>query len=154
MAIHSTEVLASEVERIRSIQNNMISVPRFSDFFCIYQSCKFELSEIDDTRQSRNKILDSIIESAVREVSTGYTQNLPSDQLMRIKEDFKSNEMYVASQQNLGRGQNSSMDYISLLEKFHSLRNWMTQTAYGLKQYHFDFISFVSPFDKDVKSFK
>ena len=152
MAIHSTEVLASEVERIRSIQNNMISVPRFSDFFCIYQSCKFELSEIDDTRQSRNKILDSIIESAVREVSTGYTQNLPSDQLMRIKEDFKSNEMYVASQQNLGRGQNSSMDYISQLEKFPSLSKLVTQTADRIKQEHLDFIQLAAPFDIDVKS--
>jgi magnesium chelatase subunit I len=152
MAIHSTEVLASEVERIRSIQNNMISVPRFSDFFCIYQSCKFELSEIDDTRQSRNKILDSIIESAVREVSTGYTQNLPSDQLMRIKEDFKSNEMYVASQQNLGRGQNSSMDYLSQLEKFPSLSKLVTQTADRIKQEHLDFIQLAAPFDIDVKS--
>ena len=35
MAIHSTEVLASEVERIRSIHSNMISVPRFTDSLCI-----------------------------------------------------------------------------------------------------------------------
>src|ERR687898_798507 len=152
MAIHSTEVLASEVERIRSIHSNMISVPRFSDFFCIYQSCKFELSEIDDTRQSRNKILDSIIESAIREVSTGYTQNLPSDQLMRIKEDFKSNELYVASQQNLGRAQNSSMDYISQLEKFPSLSKLVTQTTDRIKQEHLDFIQLAAPFGIDVKS--
>jgi magnesium chelatase subunit I len=154
MAIHSTEVLASEVERIRSIHSNMISVPRFSDFFCIYQSCKFELSEIDDTRQSRNKILDSIIESAIREVSTGYTQNLPSDQLMRIKEDFKSNKMYVASQQNLGRGQNSSMDYISQLDKFPSLSKLVTQTTHSIKQEHLDFIQLAAPFGIDVKSVK
>ena len=152
MAIHSTEVLASEVERIRSIHSNMISVPRFSDFFCIYQSCKFELSEIDDTRQSRNKILDSIIESAIREVSTGYTQNLPSDQLMRIKEDFKSNKLYVASQQNLGRGQNSSMDYVSQLDKFPSLCKLVTQTADRVKQEHLDFIQLAAPFGIDVKS--
>src|SRR5918993_566703 len=152
MAIHSTEVLASEVERIRSIHSNMISVPRFSDFFCIYQSCKFELSEIDDTRQSRNRILDSIIESAIREVSTDYTQNLPSDQLMRIKEDFKSNELYVASQQNLGRGQNSSMDYISQLEKFPSLSKLVTQTTDRIKQEHLDFIHLAASFDIDVKS--
>jgi magnesium chelatase subunit I len=152
MAIHSTEVLASEVERIRSIHSNMISVPRFSDFFCIYQSCKFELSEIDDTRQSRNKILDSIIESAIREVSTGYTQSLPSDQLMRIKEDFKSNKLYVASQQNLGRGQNSSMDYISQLDKFPSLSKLVTQTTDRIKQEHLDFIQLAAPFGIDVKS--
>lgn len=152
MAIHSTEVLASEVERIRSIHSNMISVPRFSDFFCIYQSCKFELSEIDDTRQGRNNILDSIIESAIREVSTGYTQNLPSDQLMRIKEDFKSNKMYVASQQNLGRGQNSSMDYISQLDKFPSLSKLVTQTTDRIKQEHLDFIKLAAPFGIDVKS--
>src|ERR671914_2164092 len=152
MAIHSTEVLASEVERIRSIHSNMISVPRFSDFFCIYQSCKFELSEIDDTRQSRNKILDSIIESAIREVSTSYTQNLPADQLMGIKEDFMSNKLYVASQQNLGRGQNSSMDYISQLDKFPSLSKLVAQTTDRIKQEHLDFIQLAAPFDIDVKS--
>jgi magnesium chelatase subunit I len=152
MAIHSTEVLASEVERIRSIHSNMISVPRFSDFFCIYQSCKFELSEIDDTRQSRNKILDSIIESAIREVSTSYTQNLPADQLMGIKEDFMSNKLYVASQQNLGRGQNSSMDYISQLDKFPSLSKLVAQTTDRIKQEHLDFIQLAAPLDIDVKS--
>lgn len=152
MAIHSTEVLVSEVERIRSIHSNMISVPRFSDFFCIYQSCKFEVSEIDDTRQSRNKILESIIESAIREVSTGYSQSLPSDQLMRIKEDFKSNKVYVASQHNLGRGQNSSVDYISQLDKFPSLSKLVTQTTDRIKQEHLDFIQLAAPFGIDVKS--
>jgi magnesium chelatase subunit I len=152
MAIHSTEVLVSEVERIRSIHSNMISVPRFSDFFCIYQSCKFELSEIDDTRQSRNKILESIIESAIREVSTGYSQSLPSDQLMRIKEDFKSNKVYVASQHNLGRGQNSSVDYISQLDKFPSLSKLVTQTTDRIKQEHLDFIQLAAPLGIDVKS--
>ena len=76
MAIHSTEVLASEVERVRAIWNNIKPIPRFSDLPCIQQTCKFELSEIDDNRQNRNNILESIIETAIREVSLDYTQQL------------------------------------------------------------------------------
>ena len=98
MAIHSTEVLASEVERVRAIRNNIRSIPRFSDLPCIQQTCKFELSEIDDNRQNRNNILDSIIETAIREVSLDYTQQLLPEQILKFKEEFENNGSFVVSQ--------------------------------------------------------
>ena len=105
MAIHSTEVLASEVERVRAIRNNIRSIPRFSDLPCIQQTCKFELSEIDDNRQNRNNILDSIIETAIREVSLDYTQQLLPEQILRFKEEFENNGSFVVSQLGVSQGE-------------------------------------------------
>lgn len=151
MGIHSTEVLASEAERIRSIRSNMVSVPRFSDFFSIYQTCKFQLSEIDDSRESRSMILNSIIESAIREVSASYIQNLSSDELIRIKEDFGSNKQFIASQTIPGRGHGGGADYISQLDKFPGLNESVTQTANKVKQEHLSLIQLATGLDIDSR---
>jgi magnesium chelatase subunit I len=151
MGIHSIEVLASEAERIRSIQSNMVSVPRFSDFFSIYQTCKFQLSEIDDSRESRSMILNSIIESAIREVSTSYIQNLSSDELIKIKEDFGNNKQFIASQTIPGRGHGGGADYISQLDKFPGLNESVTQTANKIKQEHLSLIQLATGLDIDSR---
>lgn len=151
MGIHSTEVLASEAERIRSIRSNMVSVPRFSDFFSIYQTCKFQLSEIDDSRESRSMILNSIIESAIREVSASYIQNLSSDELIKIKEDFGSNKQFIASQTIPGRGHGGGADYISQLDKFPGLNESVTQTANKVKQEHLSLIQLATGMDIDSR---
>jgi magnesium chelatase subunit I len=151
MGIHSTEVLASEAERIRSIQSNMVSVPRFSDFFSIYQTCKFQLSEIDDSRESRSMILNSIIESAIREVSASYIQNLSSDELIKIKEDFGSNKQFIASQTIPGLGHGGGADYISQLDKFPGLNKSVTQTANKVKQEHLSLIQLATGLDIDSR---
>lgn len=151
MGIHSTEVLASEAERIRSIRSNMVSVPRFSDFFSIYQTCKFQLSEIDDSRESRSMILNSIIESAIREVSASYIQNLSSDELIKIKEDFGSNKQFIASQTIPGRGHGGGADYISQLDKFPGLNESVTQTANKIKQEHLSLIQLATGLDIDSR---
>lgn len=151
MGIHSTEVLASEAERIRSIRSNMVSVPRFSDFFSIYQTCKFQLSEIDDSRESRSMILNSIIESAIREVSASYIQNLSSDELIKIKDDFGSNKQFIASQTIPGRGHGGGADYISQLDKFPGLNESVTQTANKVKQEHLSLIQLATGLDIDSR---
>lgn len=151
MGIHSTEVLAAEAERIRSIQSNMVSVPRFSDFFSIYQTCKFQLSEIDDSRESRSMILNSIIESAIKEVSASYIQNLSSDELIKIKEDFGDNKQFIASQTIPGRGRGGGADYISQLDKFPNLNESVTQTANKIKQEHLSLIQLATGLDIDSR---
>jgi magnesium chelatase subunit I len=151
MGIHSIEVLASEAERIRSIQSNMVSVPRFSDFFSIYQTCKFQLSEVDDSRESRSMILNSIIESAIREVSASYIQNLSSDELIKIKEDFGSNKQFIASQTIPGLGHGGGADYISQLDKFPGLNESVTQTANKVKQEHLSLVQLATGLDIDSR---
>ncbi|MGI8832617.1 MAG: AAA family ATPase, partial [Nitrososphaeraceae archaeon] len=152
MAIHSTEVLASEVERVRAIRNNISPIPRFSDLPCIQQTCKFELSEIDDNRQNRNNILDSIIETAIREVSLDYTQQLTPEQILKFKEEFENNGSFVVSQQSVSQGDNDSMGYKSQLGKFPSLKGFVSQTMEKVKEEHRAFLQIAAPYEIDVKS--
>ena len=151
MAIHSMEVLSSEVERVRSIPRNIKSVPRFCDLDCIHQTSKFELSELDDNHQNRNKILDSIIENAIREVSIGYTQHLSSELTTRIKQDFESNKSFVVSQRSLGQEKNDCIDYESQLMKFPALKEFVSQTAEKIKQDHRKFIQIAEQYEIDVR---
>jgi magnesium chelatase subunit I len=154
MAIHSTEVLASEVERVRSIWNNINPIPRFSDLSCIQQTCKFELSEIDDNRQNRNNILDSIIETAIREVSIDYTQQLSPEQILKFKEEFENNGSFVVSQKSVTQGNNDSMGYESQLVKFPSLKEFVSQTIEKVKVEHRAFTQLAAPYEIDVKSIR
>ena len=151
MSIHSIEVLASEAERIRSARSSLISVPRFSDFYCIYQTCKFQLSEIDDTRQSRAMILNSIIEVAIKDVSTEYIQDLSSDQLIKIKQDFENNKLFIASQQNPGLSRKSGVDYVSQLEKFPNLNDSVTRTVNKIKGEHLALVGLAAGLEIDVR---
>ena len=152
MAIHSTEVLASEVERVRAICNNIRSIPRFSDLPCIQQTCKFELSEIDDNRQNRNNFLDSIIETAIREVSLDYTQQLLPEQILRFKEEFENNGSFVVSQLGVSQGDNDSMGYESQLLRFPSLKEFVSQTTEKVKEEHIAFVQIATPYEIDVKA--
>jgi magnesium chelatase subunit I len=145
------EVLSSEVERVRSIPRNIKSVPRFCDLDCIHQTSKFELSELDDNHQNRNKILDSIIENAIREVSIGYTQHLSSELTTRIKQDFESNKSFVVSQRSLGQEKNDGIDYESQLMKFPALKEFVSQTAEKIKQDHRKFIQIAEQYEIDVR---
>lgn len=151
MAIHSMEVLSSEVERVRSIPRNIKSVPRFCDLDCIHQTSKFELSELDDNHQNRKKILDSIIENAIREVSIGYTQHLSSELTTRIKQDFESNKSFVVSQRSLGQEKNDGIDYESQLMKFPALKEFVSQTVEKIKQEHRKFIQIAEQYEIDVR---
>jgi magnesium chelatase subunit I len=152
MAIHSTEVLASEVERVRALRNNIRPIPRFCDLPCIQQTCKFELSEIDDTRQNRINILDSIIETAIREVSLDYTQQLSPEQILKFKEEFENNGSFVVSQKSLSKGDKDSMGYESQLLKFPSLKEFASQTMDKVKEEHRAFLQIAAPYEIDVKS--
>jgi magnesium chelatase subunit I len=86
MSVHSVEMVVGEAERVRSVIYGIKAIPRFCDIHCVHQSSKFELAELEDTRQNRNNVLDSIIESALKEVSLEYIQKLAPEQLTKISE--------------------------------------------------------------------
>jgi magnesium chelatase subunit I len=151
MAIHSMEILGSEVERVRALYNEIIPVPRFCDLDCIHQTSKFELSEMDDNRQNRNKILDSIIENAIREVSIEYTKHIPPGLIIRIKEDFESNKSFVVSQRSPGNSKNDNKAYDSQLTKFPALKEFVSLTMETIKQEHREFIQIAELYEIDVR---
>ena len=121
MSIHSLEVLISEAERVRSIINNIKAVPRFSDIYCIRQTSKFELSEIDDSYENRMNILDAIISDAIKKTCAVYVVDIPTKKIMNLKNEFKINKNFFVSQDITGN-KNNPKSYQSQINKFNSLR--------------------------------
>jgi len=120
MSIHSLEVLISEAERVRSIINNIKAVPRFSDIYCIRQTSKFELSEIDDSYENRMNILDAIISDAIKKTCAVYVVDIPPEKIMNLKNEFKINKNFFVSQDITGNKSNPK-SYQSQINKFNSL---------------------------------
>jgi magnesium chelatase subunit I len=126
MSVHSMEMMIGEAERTRSIAYDVKAIPRFCDIHCIHQSSKFELAEMEDTRENRRTILDSIIENALKEVALEYIQKLAPEQLTKVKNDFAKNKAFQVSQTLVGDGK--SPDYESQLTKFPGLKATVNET--------------------------
>ena len=122
MAVHSMEAMIGEAERTRAILHYVKAIPRFCDIHSIHQSAKFELSEMEDNYHNRRQILNSIIESAIKDVCLEYVQNLSPEQITKLKNEFAKNKEFLVSQVILGAKGSVSMDYESQLSKFPSLK--------------------------------
>jgi magnesium chelatase subunit I len=120
MSVHSMEMMVGEAERTRSITYGVKAIPRFCDIHCIHQSSKFELAEMEDTRENRRNVLNSIIEAALKDVALEYIQKLQPEQLTKVKNDFAKNKAFQVSQTLVGGGKNP--DYESQLAKFPGLK--------------------------------
>jgi magnesium chelatase subunit I len=151
MAIHSMEILISEVERVRALNNRIKLVPRFCDLDCIRQTSKFELSEMDDNHENKNTILDSLIENAVRDVSLEYSKQIPPETIERFRGDFEKNKSFIVSQDSNSQKGNKPADYESQLGMFPALNEFVKQTTQKLEQEHREFIKIAEHYDIDVK---
>ena len=127
MSVHSMEMMVGEAERTRSITHGVKAIPRFCDIHCIHQSSKFELAEMEDTRDNRRNILDSIIEAALKEVALEYIQKLAPEQLTKVKNDFAKNKAFQISQTLVGTSK--TPDYESQLIKFPALKQAVSETV-------------------------
>jgi magnesium chelatase subunit I len=143
MSVHSMEIVVGEAERTRSIVYGIKAIPRFCDIYCVHQSSKFELAELEDTRQNRKIVLDSIIESALKEVSLEYIQKLAPEQLTKIKNDFAKNKSFQVSQTRVGGSgatQRDDSDYESQLSKFPALKQVVQETVARVQEEQKHFI--------------
>ena len=137
MSVHSMEMMIGEAERTRSIVYGIKAIPRFCDIHCIHQSSKFELAEMEDTRQNRKNVLDSIIESVLKELSLEYIQKVAPEQLTKVKNDFAKNNTFHVSQTIVGNGHGDKSvdsDYESQLSKFPSLQQVVNETIARVKE--------------------
>jgi magnesium chelatase subunit I len=136
MSVHSMEMMVGEAERTRSVIYGIKAIPRFCDIHCIHQSSKFELAEMEDTRQNRKNVLDSIIESALKEVSLEYIQKLAPEQLTKVKNDFAKNKEFQVSQTIVGGGGGKRVDsdYESQLSKFPALKEAVKETIVRVEE--------------------
>ena len=131
MSVHSMEMMIGEAERTRSINYGVKAIPRFCDIHCIHQSSKFELAEMEDTRENRKKVLDSIIDSALKEVALEYIQKLQPELLTKVKNDFAKSKAFQVSQTLVGGSK--SPDYESQLNKFPGLKQAVNETMATVK---------------------
>jgi magnesium chelatase subunit I len=140
MAVHSMEAMIGEAERTRAILHYVKAIPRFCDIHSIHQSAKFELSEMEDNRHNRMQILNSIIESAIKEVCLEYVQNLSPEQITKLKNDFAKNKEFLVSQVILGAKGSVSRDYESQLSKFPSLKQIINDKMDTVKEQQEEFV--------------
>ena len=141
MAVHSMETMIGEAERTRAILHYVKAVPRFCDIHSIRQSAKFELSEMEDNRQNRMQVLDSIIENAIKEVCLEYVQNLSPELITKLKNEFGKNKEFLVSQLVLGSKGSVSTDYESQLVKFPSLKQIINETFDTVKEEQEEFVN-------------
>jgi magnesium chelatase subunit I len=122
MSVHSTEAIIGESERVRSLTYNVKAVPRFSDINSIHQTSKFELSELDDNKQNRLEILNKLISEAINTTAREYIQNIKSEEIVLLKNEFGKNKKFIVSQNLLGDDtSNSSDNYEDQLKNFPTL---------------------------------
>ena len=123
MSVHSTEAIISEAERVRSLTYNVKAVPRFSDINSIHQTSKFELSELDDNKQNRLEILNKLISEAINTTAREYIQNIKSEEIVLLKNEFGKNKRFIVSQNLLGDDTSNSPDnYETQLKNFPTLK--------------------------------
>ncbi len=119
MSIHSLELLVGEAERVRALSHNILPLPRPSDLLCIEQCAKFELAELDDTAENRQKTLKSLINLAITDTSLECLKGIEQNVFEMIKKEF-ADKTFVVSQEILG---SNSMEtsYARQLQNFKSL---------------------------------
>ena len=57
---------------------------------------------MEDNRQNRINILNSLINDAIKEVSLQYVQKISSEQITKLKNEFIKNKAFMVSQVILG----------------------------------------------------
>ncbi len=98
--IHSLEAVIGEVERVRSLVNNVKTIPRFSDLQCIFQSSKFELDEIEDTTENKTLFLNNVINEVIQETCLHFfNEFFKPQELISIKNEFRNKSFIVVQNQ-------------------------------------------------------
>ncbi|MFQ5921020.1 MAG: AAA family ATPase, partial [Nitrososphaerales archaeon] len=149
MSIHGLELLMGEAFRTRAAYHDVPAIPRPCDIYSINQASKFELSEVEDNRENRKKVLEQLIEEALRQTAAEYVSDLSPEQLTGIKNEFAANKTFEASQNVLGSRDcgSAATDYESQLGRFPALkeiiggvlekvRKEQQEFAEGLKRYN------------------
>jgi len=96
LGVHGLELLVGEAERTRAILHNILPVPRMCDLFCLEQVSKFELIEMDDSLENRNKIFKEIINESIKETVAEYIKEADTSILEKIKQDFAGKTFKVS----------------------------------------------------------
>ena len=119
LGIHGLELLVGEAERTRALAKKILPVPRISDTHCLNQVIKFELSELDDTVQNREKIFNELLNESIKEICLEILGDVESNVLESIKQEFLEKTFQIS--QNL-IWKNGQASYNAQLENFSNLK--------------------------------
>ena len=149
MSIHGLELLIGEAMRTRAIYNDVPAVPRACDIYSIQQGSKFELSEVEDNRENRVKVLNVLIEEALKQTALEYSGGLNVDILAKIKGEFAKSRSFEVSQNALGSKKQDSIDYEGQLSKFPTLKQVVGDVLEMVKKDQQAFVENVKKYNFD-----
>lgn len=109
LGIHGLELLVGEALRTRAIFYDILPTPRFTDFDCLTQVAKFELEELEDTVENRQKLFKNLISESIKEICLEFYSSLNPDILNSIKNEFTGKSFY-ASQQTIWKNGGTSYE--------------------------------------------
>ncbi len=138
MGVHSIELLVGEAERTRSISHDLLAIPRPSDIFCINQSVKFELAELDDTNENREKTLKNLIDNSLRDTSLEYIKDIDSNVFEMIRKEF-AGKTFQVSQGILGSN-SMQTSYDNQLKNFASLSTMINSVLQKVESEQEEFV--------------
>lgn len=147
MSIHGLELLMGEAFRTRAAYHDVHAMPRPCDLYSIHQASKFELSEVEDTRDNRKKLLDQLMEEALKQTALDYLADLKPDDLTSVRSEFSKNKTFEAGQNILGS--NGATSYQTQLEKFPALKQLVGVMAEKIRQEHQAFVEALKKFGVD-----
>ena len=120
LGVHGLELIVGEAERIRALSHNILPSPRISDLQCLEQVAKFELSEIDDTIENRQKVFSELISESIKETCLEFLGTPEPTILESIKTEF-GEKTFPVSQQMVWK--NGTASYENQVNGFPSLKN-------------------------------
>ena len=143
LGVHGLEILVGESERVRSLKHNIIPFPRISDFKCLEQVVKFELSEMDDTLENRKKFFLDTLQESIKEICLEILKDVSPEVLNSIKTEFSEKSIAVSQQMLWKNGSASYYNQVSgiptlaklIEDKKHVLLSKQNELVAKTKQY-------------------
>ena len=149
-SVHGLELLVGEAERVRALSHDMLPLPRPDDIFCIGQCVKFELAELDDTAENRQKTLKALIDTAMKDTSLEYVKDVEQNVFETIKQEF-AGKNFLVSQGILGsNGMENS--YEKQLQNFKSLPDLVNKVYQKVMLEQTEFVNQAEKYDISYES--
>lgn len=149
LGVHGLELLVGETQRTRSLSNKLIPTPRLSDMHCLNQVAKFELAEMDDTIENREKVFSKIISDSIRETCLKFLENIDASLLESIKDEFGQNTFAISQSMIWSNGK---VSYQSQLEVFKNLKKLVEGKLEQMRQKQVEFEKIAKPHNINVES--
>lgn len=149
LGVHGLELLVGEAQRTRALSHKLIPTPRLSDMHCLNQVAKFELAEIDDTIENRDKVFSKIIGDSIKEICLKFLENTDSTLLESIKQEFGQSTFEISQKMIWSNGKAS---YNSQLENFKNLKKLVETKLEHMRQKQGEFEKVAKPHNISIES--